>query len=344
MQVVGALHLKPREMSGADVQITDTLYFGNLDERVTSRVLYDLCNQVGNVLRVTFPKQNDEVKTKYAFGEFESLEGAAYAWAALRGCLKLYGRPLQINFSKVGGGTGDPEVLSRAQELVRQGHQLQLSENNQALDSSVTVSNQRPKLFARNPMQLTSGAEPGNQLGMLSTSPTPSAYPERSADSIHTAVHVQHLPQQPINQYRGPQPQCSVHQQGGRLAHAGLQAGLHRSYSSPQVAPPGIGNYQQLYFPHTSPNEYYGAMYRHHSHQLEQSRYYMPNQHPPCPQQHPAQPQQPMYHGLPVPQQGQAQYACIERQHQEQVNVYSAPLQPVQQPQYSLPPPPGQSW
>lgn len=86
------------------------LYVGNLDERATEDVLYELFVQVAKVKGVRLPK--DKVTKRhqgFAFVEFHTGASAQYAMDALRG-VAIYDRTLKISeASGAGGGNGDSE-------------------------------------------------------------------------------------------------------------------------------------------------------------------------------------------------------------------------------------------
>lgn len=73
---------------------------GNLDERVTDRVLYDILIQAGRVVDLYIPRDRETDKPKgYAFAEFESDEVAEYAVKLFSGLVTLYKRTLKFAVS-----------------------------------------------------------------------------------------------------------------------------------------------------------------------------------------------------------------------------------------------------
>ncbi|KAD6119090.1 hypothetical protein E3N88_10361 [Mikania micrantha] len=57
-----------------------TVYVGNLDERVSDRVLYDILIQAGRVVDLHIPRDKETDKPKgFAFAEYETEEIADYA-------------------------------------------------------------------------------------------------------------------------------------------------------------------------------------------------------------------------------------------------------------------------
>lgn len=77
-----------------------TVYIGNLDERVTDRVLYDILIQAGRVVDLYIPRDRETEKPKgFAFAEYESEEIANYAVKLFSGLVTLYNRMLKFAIS-----------------------------------------------------------------------------------------------------------------------------------------------------------------------------------------------------------------------------------------------------
>lgn len=73
------------------------MYTGNLDERVTDRVLYDILIQAGRVVELYIPRDRETDKPKgFAFAEYESEEIANYAVRLFSGLVTLYNRTLRF--------------------------------------------------------------------------------------------------------------------------------------------------------------------------------------------------------------------------------------------------------
>lgn len=84
-------------MSGSS---SSTVYVGNLDERVSDRVLYDILIQAGRVVDLYIPRDKETEKPKgYAFAEYESAEVADYAVRLFSGLVSLYNRTLKFAIS-----------------------------------------------------------------------------------------------------------------------------------------------------------------------------------------------------------------------------------------------------
>ncbi|BDA49962.1 probable splicing factor 3B subunit 4 [Coccomyxa sp. Obi] len=81
---------------------TDTLYLGGLDQRVTRRILYDLCIQAGPVVRIHIPEEEGGTHRGYAFCQFTSVESATYAHRLFQDLVLLFGRPLRVRYSHSG--------------------------------------------------------------------------------------------------------------------------------------------------------------------------------------------------------------------------------------------------
>ncbi|XP_028222939.1 splicing factor 3B subunit 4-like isoform X3 [Glycine soja] len=74
-----------------------SVYIGNLDERVTDRVLYDILIQAGRVVDLHIPKDKESEKPKgFAFAEYETEEIADYAVRLFSGLITLYNRTLKF--------------------------------------------------------------------------------------------------------------------------------------------------------------------------------------------------------------------------------------------------------
>lgn len=77
-----------------------TVYVGNLDERVSERVLYDILIQVGRIVDLYIPRDRETDRPKgYAFAEYETEEIADYAVKLFSGLVTLYNRTLKFGIS-----------------------------------------------------------------------------------------------------------------------------------------------------------------------------------------------------------------------------------------------------
>ncbi|XP_050219778.1 uncharacterized protein LOC126670150 [Mercurialis annua] len=77
-----------------------TVYIGNLDEKVSDRVLYDILIQAGRVVELHIPRDKETDKPKgFAFAEYESEVIADYAVKLFSGLVVLYNRTLKFGIS-----------------------------------------------------------------------------------------------------------------------------------------------------------------------------------------------------------------------------------------------------
>ncbi|KAI9887747.1 MAG: hypothetical protein M1823_000388 [Watsoniomyces obsoletus] len=74
-----------------------TVYVGNLDERVTDALVWELMLQAGRIVNVHLPKDRvSQAHQGYGFVEFISEEDAEYA-ARIMNQVRLYGKPIRVN-------------------------------------------------------------------------------------------------------------------------------------------------------------------------------------------------------------------------------------------------------
>ena len=74
-----------------------TVYIGNLDERVTDSLVWELMLQTGRIAHVHLPKDRvTQTHQGYGFVEFTSEEDADYA-AKVMNQVRLYGKPIRVN-------------------------------------------------------------------------------------------------------------------------------------------------------------------------------------------------------------------------------------------------------
>ncbi|XP_043698046.1 RNA-binding protein 7 isoform X2 [Telopea speciosissima] len=77
-----------------------TVYIGNLDEKVSDKVLYEILIQVGRVVDLYIPRDKETNRPKgYAFAEYETEEVADYAVRLFSGLVTLYNRTLKFAIS-----------------------------------------------------------------------------------------------------------------------------------------------------------------------------------------------------------------------------------------------------
>ncbi|KAL2830641.1 hypothetical protein BJY01DRAFT_240365 [Aspergillus pseudoustus] len=74
-----------------------TVYIGNLDERVTDSLVWELMLQAGRIVNVHLPKDRvTQSHQGYGFVEFNSEEDAEYASRIMNG-IRIYGKPIRVN-------------------------------------------------------------------------------------------------------------------------------------------------------------------------------------------------------------------------------------------------------
>ncbi|CAG7846653.1 Splicing factor 3B subunit 4 [Serendipita indica DSM 11827] len=74
-----------------------TVYLGNLDERVTDAIVWELMLQAGPVVNVHLPKDRVSMSHQgYGFCEFLTEEDAEYA-CKIMNQIKLWGKPIRVN-------------------------------------------------------------------------------------------------------------------------------------------------------------------------------------------------------------------------------------------------------
>ncbi|OJJ43718.1 hypothetical protein ASPZODRAFT_73679 [Penicilliopsis zonata CBS 506.65] len=74
-----------------------TVYVGNLDERITDSLVWELMLQAGRIVNVHLPKDRvTQSHQGYGFVEFISEEDAEYASRIMNG-IRLYGKPIRVN-------------------------------------------------------------------------------------------------------------------------------------------------------------------------------------------------------------------------------------------------------
>lgn len=74
-----------------------TVYIGNLDERVTDSLVWELMLQAGRIVNLHLPKDRvTQTHQGYGFVEFTSEEDAEYA-ARIMNQIRLYGKPIRVN-------------------------------------------------------------------------------------------------------------------------------------------------------------------------------------------------------------------------------------------------------
>ncbi|XP_020598635.1 protein HSH49 [Phalaenopsis equestris] len=74
-----------------------TVFIGNLDERVTERVLYEILIQAGYLVDLHLPRDKESKNHKgFAFAEYETEEVANYAVKLFSGLVRLHNKTLRF--------------------------------------------------------------------------------------------------------------------------------------------------------------------------------------------------------------------------------------------------------
>lgn len=101
-QGIGELHLNslirpPTDCLRREQDKEATVYIGNLDERVSDSLVWELMLQAGRIVNVHLPKDRvTQAHQGYGFVEFISEEDAEYA-ARIMNQVRLYGKPIRVN-------------------------------------------------------------------------------------------------------------------------------------------------------------------------------------------------------------------------------------------------------
>lgn len=97
---IGKLVVQRRQHFLTSVREQDkeaTVYIGNLDERVSDSLVWELMLQAGRIVNVHLPKDRvTQTHQGYGFVEFISEEDAEYA-ARIMNQVRLYGKPIRVN-------------------------------------------------------------------------------------------------------------------------------------------------------------------------------------------------------------------------------------------------------
>lgn len=97
-----------------------SVYIGNLDERVSERVLYDILIQAGRVVDLYIPRDKETDKPKgFGFAEYESEDIADYAVRLFSGLVTLYNRTLKFAISGQDKSSQNPSNTSNSSHRSR---------------------------------------------------------------------------------------------------------------------------------------------------------------------------------------------------------------------------------
>lgn len=94
---VKTVKLRSKLISPREQDKEATVYIGNLDERVSDSLVWELMLQAGRIVNVHLPKDRvTQTHQGYGFVEFISEEDAEYA-ARIMNQVRLYGKPIRVN-------------------------------------------------------------------------------------------------------------------------------------------------------------------------------------------------------------------------------------------------------
>ncbi|XP_010542650.1 PREDICTED: splicing factor 3B subunit 4 [Tarenaya hassleriana] len=116
-----------------------TVYIGNIDERVSDRVLYDIMIEAGRVVDLHIPRDKETDKPKgFAFAEYETEEIAEYAVKLFSGLVTLYNRTLKFNIS------GQDKFPPNSQSAAISGHRAGTRPHSLSLENTEMVMGMAP--------------------------------------------------------------------------------------------------------------------------------------------------------------------------------------------------------
>ncbi|XP_003705939.1 splicing regulator RBM11 [Megachile rotundata] len=100
-----------------------TVWCGNLSEKVTEEILYELFLQGGPVQRVIIPKDRDGRQRTYGFITYKHINSVKYALSLFDGTI-LFNRPLSMSTKK---NTESPQITN-TQDSMSINHLLELGQ------------------------------------------------------------------------------------------------------------------------------------------------------------------------------------------------------------------------
>ncbi|GAB2252184.1 hypothetical protein Droror1_Dr00005031 [Drosera rotundifolia] len=160
--IVRLRNLRPRSSSMAG-NPNCTVYIGNLDERVTDRVLYDILIQAGRVVDLHMPRDRETNKLKgFAFAEYETDEIADYAVRLFSGLVILYNKTLKFQIS--GKDKPLPNMVAATNSSHMYAPHGSTSSDNMPTHPNKPLSSSRFSPYSRNSGQ---GREPNGNISRL---------------------------------------------------------------------------------------------------------------------------------------------------------------------------------
>ncbi|CAH1155170.1 unnamed protein product [Phaedon cochleariae] len=139
-----------------------TIWCGNLSDKVTEELLYELFLQAGPLERVKIPTDKEGRKSNFAFITFKHLESVNYVLRLLDGA-RMFDRNLNIkprnnnSAQKQQQHPGNDFQAERVQQL-RMGHNVQMHSD----ESSRRFGNDSPRRFNDNSPRRFGGNRHGN--------------------------------------------------------------------------------------------------------------------------------------------------------------------------------------
>ncbi|XP_053977916.1 splicing regulator RBM11 [Hylaeus anthracinus] len=101
-----------------------TLWCGNLSEKVTEEILYELFLQGGPVQKVTIPKDRDGKQRTYGFVTYKHIDSVSYALNLFNGTM-LFNRPLSMSTRN---NIEVPQITNSQSHSLNLDHLLQLGQ------------------------------------------------------------------------------------------------------------------------------------------------------------------------------------------------------------------------
>ncbi|XP_076240708.1 uncharacterized protein LOC143183143 [Calliopsis andreniformis] len=112
-----------------------TIWCGNLSEKVTEEILYELFLQGGPVQRVSIPKDRDGRQRTFGFVTYKHINSVSYALSLFDGTT-LFNRPIQISTRN---NAELPQITNTQDHSLNFNHMLQLGQQ-------MLITNEGPHL------------------------------------------------------------------------------------------------------------------------------------------------------------------------------------------------------
>ncbi|XP_020091407.1 protein HSH49 [Ananas comosus] len=147
-----------------------TVYIGNLDEKVSERVLYEILIQVGRVVDLHIPRDKETNRHKgYAFAEYETEEIADYAVRLFSGLVRLRNRTLKFAISGKDKPTqnSNTPVTPRPTALLPNPHFVHSRDTDVSQETAQSIINFRASNHSVNPLYSPSVQSQASTDGLL---------------------------------------------------------------------------------------------------------------------------------------------------------------------------------